>query len=204
MKTVMKEDVLTEHQNVKGGKEKVEKIMNSVMKKSEAKENSKKTKKDKDTNDDLKKDILSGEILIKGENSSALEELKDILDKELRPSGEIESIIVDRIVSSIWRMRRCLKMERQIMDYASSNIQEYEQGFFTTKKRTKEEIEQLRALKILDEKQKIEELTKYETVLERQIYLALRELNKHKQQNTKIEKKQPATKATTKTKKRTK
>ena len=103
----------------------------------------------------------------------------------MKPTGEIESIIVDRIISSIWRLKRCLKIESQILEYESSCIQEYEQGFFRVRKRTDKEMRQLKALKIIDVKNHLEELSKYETALEGQIYKALSELENIKQGRTK-------------------
>ncbi|MCZ7623990.1 MAG: hypothetical protein M5U24_16225 [Candidatus Kuenenia sp.] len=56
-------------------------------------------------------------------------------------------------------------------------------------------MQQLKALKIIEEKDKMSEIMKYESSLERQFYLALRELRKAKRIDTK---------QTTKTQKKTK
>jgi hypothetical protein len=124
--------------------------------------------------------IFTDEILIDGENSADLADLKDRLTKELKPSGELGTILVDRIVANIWRLKRCLRIENQVLEYEMSCIQEYEQGFLRTRKRTSEEIRQLRALKVTDDKSRINNLSQYETALEEQLYKALRELNKLK------------------------
>ena len=74
------------------------------------------------------------------------------------------------------------------MDYGASCIQEYEQGFFRTRKRSNKELTQLKALKIVENNSRVAEVSKYETMLERQIYKALSELNKLRRRETRQEK----------------
>lgn len=189
MSAILKGNVLQEKKRKNGSKGKVEKIMDTIIRKPTTKTVVKEaTEKEKDSAPEstvMRKYIFSDEILVEGENVADLNDLRSILDKEFKPSNEMESFFVDRIVSSIWRMKRCLNIERQIIEHASSGIQEYEQGFFTSKKRTKNELQQLKALKIIEEKDKMSEIIKYESSLERQFYLALRELRKAKRIETK-------------------
>lgn len=189
MSAILKENVLQEKSRKNGSKGKVEKIMDTIIKKPTTKTVVKEViEKEQDSapkSTVIRKYIFSDEILIEGENVADLNDLRAIIDKEFKPSNEIESFFADRIVSSIWRMKRCLNIEKQIIEHASSCIQEYEQGFFTSKKRTKNELQQLKALKIIEEKDKMSEIIKYESSLERQFYLALRELRKAKRIETK-------------------
>jgi hypothetical protein len=135
-------------------------------------ENAKKSTGPKDTSltrlNALKHGILSKEVLLKGESKRDLEELGRRLRQELAPQGELEIILVDRIVSSIWRLKRALKVESALMSY------EYEDGLYDD----------------WDEKPKDQRLVykgmlvgsyhevvlRYETTIERQIYRALHEL----------------------------
>ena len=189
MSAILKGNVLQEKNRKNGSKGKVEKIMDTIIKnpttKTVVKEVTEKEQDSAPKSTEMKKYIFSDEILIEGENVADLNDLRSIIDKEFKPSNEIESFFADRIVSSIWRMKRCLNIEKQIIEHASSGIQEYEQGFFTSKKRTKNELQQLKALKIIEEKDKMSEIIKYESSLERQFYLALRELRKTKRIETK-------------------
>ncbi|MCZ7623991.1 MAG: hypothetical protein M5U24_16230 [Candidatus Kuenenia sp.] len=141
MSAILKENVLQEKSRKNGSKGKVEKIMDTIIKKPTTKTVVKEvTEKEQDSvpkSTVIRKYIFSNEILIEGENIDDLNDLRAIIDKEFKPSNEIESFFADRIVSSIWRMKRCLNIEKQIIEHASSGIQEYEQGFFTSKKRTK-------------------------------------------------------------------
>ncbi len=189
MSAILKENVLQEKSRKNGSKGKVEKIMDTIIKKpttkTVVKEVTEKEQGSVPKSTVIRKYIFSNEILIEGENIDDLNDLRAIIDKEFKPSNEIESFFADRIVSSIWRMKRCLNIEKQIIEHASSGIQEYEQGFFTSKKRTKNELQQLKALKIIEEKDKMSEIMKYESSLERQFYLALRELRNAKRIDTK-------------------
>src|SRR3972149_10960077 len=127
------------------------------MQKAEVKESKPTSETIKPAESSARQYLFSSEILIEGECASELDEIRNKLLKELKPSGEIESILVDRIVSSIWRLKRCLKIESQIIEFGSSCIQEYEQGFFRTRKRTNKELSQLKALKITEGKNRLEE-----------------------------------------------
>ncbi|MBM2833125.1 MAG: hypothetical protein HW406_286 [Candidatus Brocadiaceae bacterium] len=189
MATILKEDILRRKNKETSSKEKVDKIMSIIVEppvqsnlpKSESKEIKTTSETVKPAESTTRQYIFSSEILIEGESASELDEVRCKLLKELKPSGEIESILVDRIVSGVWRLKRCLKIESQVIEFESSCIQEYEQGFFRTRKRTNKELSQLKALKITEGKNRLEELSKYETILERQIYKALSVLDKLRQ-----------------------
>ena len=199
MASILREDILHRKNKEASSKEKVDKIMSTIVKlpvqsnlpKSESKESKTTSETVKPAESIARLYIFSSEILIEGESVSELDDLRNRIVKELIPSSEIESIIVDRIISSLWRLKRCLKIESQIIEFESSCIQEYEQGFFRTRKRTNKELSQLKALKITEGKNKLEELSKYETILERQIYKALSVLDKLRQHGSISEKRVP-------------
>ena len=62
----------------------------------------------------LKHGLLSQEILLPGEEEEALRELGERLRDELQPAGELESLLVDRIIASYWRLRRLGRVEAGI------------------------------------------------------------------------------------------
>src|SRR5829696_6221475 len=62
----------------------------------------------------LKHGLLSQEILLPGEDEEALRELGQSLRAELQPVGELESLLVDRIIASYWRLRRLGRVEAGI------------------------------------------------------------------------------------------
>jgi hypothetical protein len=185
MSTILKEGVLHEKNMDASGREKVDKIMDTITEAQEISAQnqiknpeSKTLSSSKPVEKHLEHSVFSNEVLIEGENATDLHEIRNRLKKELNPANEMELIIVDRIVSSIWRLKRCLKIESQILEYSASCIHEYEQGFLRVRKRTNKEMLQLKALKIIEDKKRIEDLSGYETLLERQIYKALGELDK--------------------------
>jgi hypothetical protein len=93
--------------------------------------------------------LLSNEVLLTGENSHRLAALRQQFLDELQPVGELETLLVERIVSSFWRLRRCVRVEKigteRGGDYRFSSW---------------------------------EILMRYETALERQIYKAIHELQR--------------------------
>jgi hypothetical protein len=62
----------------------------------------------------LKHGLLSQEILLPGEDEEALMELGERLRDELQPVGELENLLVDRIIASYWRLRRLGRVEAGI------------------------------------------------------------------------------------------
>ena len=196
MQTILKDNILNEKGNDTLGKEKVDKIMNMIVESSgtiisKTGEILKADKQGEQQKPDISgslQHLFSNEILIEGENKTELEELKNKIAEELKPSNGIESIIVDRIISGIWRLRRCLRIERHLMNHNNASVQEYEQGLFIVKKRKPDELIQLKALQIAGGKTIMEGLSKYEAVIEKQIYKAISELNKSRQRALKLQK----------------
>src|SRR5215210_4564934 len=58
--------------------------------------------------------LLSQEVLIPGEDEAALKELGERLRAELEPVGELESLYVERIIDTTWRLRRPSRVEAGI------------------------------------------------------------------------------------------
>lgn len=54
----------------------------------------------------LRHGLLSRDVLLPGEDEAALKELGERLRDELQPVGELENLLVDRIISSTWRLQR--------------------------------------------------------------------------------------------------
>ena len=62
----------------------------------------------------LKHGLLSREVLLPGEDEEALRELGERLRAELQPVGELENLLVDRIIAAYWRLRRLGRVEAGI------------------------------------------------------------------------------------------
>jgi hypothetical protein len=103
----------------------------------------------------LKHGLLSEQSLMANEDGDELLELEKKLRSELKPATEIEFLLVDKIASSFWRLKRALSMEdgevicSQLMTASSMGLMHDADKFF-----------------------------RYETMLERGIYKALHELER--------------------------
>jgi hypothetical protein len=156
----------------------------------------------------LRHGILSREILLPGEDEEALRELGEHLRAELQPVGELENLLVDRIISAYWRLKRLARVEagifawerlEELADRAEREAQGYELSRaispVTTDKDRYEEArskvlrmrgEQEDELATLgrtfardaDRANAFSKLSRYETAMGRQLYRALHELER--------------------------
>ncbi|MBU0686776.1 MAG: hypothetical protein KKB81_02830 [Candidatus Margulisbacteria bacterium] len=65
----------------------------------------------------LKHGLLSKEVLLAGEDEEVLIEIGKRLRTELEPETELEFMLVDRITANTWRLRRVMRVEREMMNY---------------------------------------------------------------------------------------
>ncbi len=101
--------------------------------------------------------LLSQEVLLPGEDDAALKELSENLRDELQPVGELENMLVERIISAYWRLRRLGRVEagiftrelyRELAERARQEAHSYERsildemvaGEITDKQKHKEAI----------------------------------------------------------------
>jgi hypothetical protein len=119
----------------------------------------------------LKHGILSQEILLPGEDESALIKLKEGFYNEFSPVGDFEEILVDRIVSSIWRLKRLGQTEASIFrSYEADNS-------FTI---FSDNLSTLGASFIRDGNgaNAFSKLSRYESTIERGLFKAIHELQR--------------------------
>ncbi len=81
--------------------------------------------------------LLSKEVLLPGEDGEALNGLGERLGAELQPVGELETLLVDRVVAALWRLRRLGRVEtgifawerlEELAERAEREAKEYEAG----------------------------------------------------------------------------
>ena len=65
----------------------------------------------------MKHGLLSQNVLLPGEDGEALRELGEELRAELQPVGEMESLLVGRIIGAVWRLERVRRVEAGIFAY---------------------------------------------------------------------------------------
>jgi hypothetical protein len=85
----------------------------------------------------LRHGLLSTEVLLPGEDGEALSGLGEHLRAELQPVGELENLLVDRVVAALWRLRRLGRVEtgifawerlEELAERAEREAKEYEAG----------------------------------------------------------------------------
>jgi hypothetical protein len=122
----------------------------------------------------MKHGLLSKEILLDGEDETSLIELGKRIRSYLQPIGEIELVLTERIITSIWRLKRVLRAEKSTM------------GWYKEKETTRNRyLENTSDEQIIRESEKemlvnrdIEKIIRYETSIDRGLYKALHELQR--------------------------
>lgn len=121
----------------------------------------------------LKHGLLSKEVLLEGEDEQSLSGLVERLRDEINPSGEVENLLVDRVIANVWRLKRLLTVEKAMMEWQReeelSNSWTFEKG---------EEHGNKKAAREMLVNDDIEKLMRYETGIEKSIYKALHELQR--------------------------
>jgi hypothetical protein len=112
----------------------------------------------------IKHGLLSKEVLLEGEDEKALIEMGKNMRVELEPETELELVLVDRITANVWRLRRVMQMEREMMAKSQDNST-YKLGHTLTHYD-------------IAHNDIYGKLIRYETSIERGIYKALHELQR--------------------------
>ncbi len=116
----------------------------------------------------LRHGLLTQQILLPGEDEDALRELDERLRAELQPVGELENLLVDRIIAAYWRLWRLGRVEAGIFvqeSYGSVRVPD---------------TATLGLAYIRDGNgaNAFSKLSRYETAIERGLYKALHELQR--------------------------
>jgi len=104
----------------------------------------------------MKHGLLSRESLVKGESEAELVAFGKRLRAQLAPVGELELLLVDRIVSTAWRLRRLIGVETMLYDREAKPDHAFNNYG----------------------REKMSVLSRYEVTLERSLYKALHELQR--------------------------
>ncbi len=121
----------------------------------------------------LKHGILTREVLLDGEDEKTLIELGKRIRSEIKPIGEVEMILTDRIISNIWRLRRMLEVERAVMEWEKGEALNWKWNFEHGEEHGMRKVTE--KMLVNDD---IEKLLRYEAMIERSIYKALHELQR--------------------------
>ena len=110
--------------------------------------------------------LLSSEVLLEGEHEGTLIEFGKRMHAELRPVGEFESFLVDRIVSSSWRLRRVIAVETGVFCAEMESMLGEQVGVG------------LAFIRDGNQGDSFSKLSRYEAGIERGLYRALHELQR--------------------------
>jgi hypothetical protein len=110
--------------------------------------------------------LLSGQILLPNEDEVSLMQLSEHLYSQLLPVGELESILVDRILAATWRLRRVLAVEAGVYEEQRFDFMGDEHGLGGA------------FIQDANGANAFSKLSRYETTIERGLYKALHELQR--------------------------
>jgi hypothetical protein len=126
----------------------------------------------------LKHGLLSGQILLSHENADELDALRENLCADLRPVGALEELLVERIVSSAWSLRRAVRAERALIMWNEQVRMQSEPEYYGNGRTRKSgQPDYGREFEMLTD-HRLESIQRYETTKERQMYRALHEFQR--------------------------
>jgi hypothetical protein len=105
--------------------------------------------------------LLSRQAVLRGESEAELVDLGKRLRGQLAPTGELELLLVDRLVSTAWRLRRAIALETRLFDTEHGDSSVYQS-----------------ALAYKGDRDRLQLLSRYELTLERGLFRALHELQR--------------------------
>ncbi len=125
----------------------------------------------------LKHGLLSTQTVLPNEDQEAFEQLGSSIRTCLQPAGEVENLLVDRIITSTWRLRRVCRVEVEIFKFEEEDsdptrslavfggpIEGCDLGMAFIKQGTGGDA--------------FSKLSRYEAAIERSLYKALHELQR--------------------------
>lgn len=118
----------------------------------------------------MKHGLLAKHLVIEDSEKSEYIKLSSTLYEELDPKTEIERILVERVIVNVWRMRRCLKIELELMTYQKNDTL-----LDVDLMDNKEQSRRAKQISMLDSPM-IEKLLRYEVMMEKGLFKALNEL----------------------------
>lgn len=121
--------------------------------------------------------LLSQEVLLPGEDEAIFKELGKRLWLELEPKGDLESLLVDKIIATHWRLRRLGRLEAGL--FAPGPSPAHYIGIGSAAYGTADNAGLGATFtKDADGANAFSKLSRYETTLERSLYRALHELQR--------------------------
>lgn len=125
----------------------------------------------------LKHGLLSKQVLLENENESELLEFGRRIREDIRPIGEMELLLTDKIITYAWRLRRVISVEKALMDLEHASALEPSSFAFLDHTTNKEKDNRI-AMRNMIANDNMETLNRYEASMVRHFYKALHELQR--------------------------
>jgi hypothetical protein len=108
----------------------------------------------------LKHGLLSSQVLLPDEDEGAFREFRDRLYERLRPEGELEELLADRVCACAWRLRRLIGVEAALLGEGRSPAKSFDMAA------------------LAHNGDVFSKLSRYEAAIERGLFKALHELQR--------------------------
>ncbi len=122
----------------------------------------------------LRHGLLSLTVLLPGEDAEILSGFRERALQQLKPSGEIEQLLADRVVAIAWRLRRAAQIEVEVLNRGKNEVRLPD---LLTRGGLKPDLGSV-FLRDAAGADCFGKLSRYESALERALYRALHELQR--------------------------
>jgi len=126
----------------------------------------------------VKHGLLAEHILIRDENPEDYEAFRDTMADNLQPEGSVESLLAERIITAAWRLRRAVRLERDVIHCEVESKMQDRRQFPMLHKGEPEPTPSNVATDTIRNTDAYGKLSRYEAHLERSMYRALHELQR--------------------------
>lgn len=116
--------------------------------------------------------LLAAQVVLPDENAAEFDEFRDRVTADRFPVGEIETILVERIVFASWRLRRVARIE------AAAVRAQMDPPFGAAENERPEDRAYWAMVRDSNSGNLLEKIRRYEVALERSFLLALHELER--------------------------
>ncbi len=122
----------------------------------------------------LRHGLLSESVLLPTEDAEVLDAFREGVLQQLKPMGELEQLLADRVIAAAWRLRRVAQIEVDVLDRSMNDVGLPE---LLAQVRVRVDVG-VAFLKDANGPECLGKLSRYETALERALYKALHELQR--------------------------
>jgi len=129
--------------------------------------------------------LLSRQVVLPDENAADFDGFRDRLVEDLAPSGELESVLAERIVLAAWRLRRVVRLEAAVVRSQQNEMAAFPDVESMMRPRGESEPSPEQAVHTAMVRDahgtgQLERLRRYEVTFERSLFSSIRELERLK------------------------